>query len=678
MTGDRASRDAISLPLKLCLLAAIVLLGAFYRLYRIDRLPPGETYDPAYYGLDALAILRGETPIFFETNFGREPLFSYLVAACVAVLGIGPQAIHVASALVGILTIPAVYWLAQELFAGERGLLGRMGSLVAALATGLSFWHLSWSRYGVRAILVPLFSALVSALFWRGMRTKSRWAFAACGALLGLSMYTYQAARFLPLLVLLGFAPALWTHSLRSRRGWLDLGLLIAAALLVFAPLGLYSLTHLDSFTERIDQVFVFGGSEDGKLTAFSRELVKTIGVFGFRGDDKPTINIPGRPALNPYLYAAFSLGIAISLYKIAKPRSFYLLAWLGVMSLPGVLAQGGPTAKRIIGTLPAVAALIAVGALVPLDVLRRWATGRSSVWPRVLTLLLVAVVVGGFVYSGVRTYRDYFVVWGQDPALFTHFEAGLTAIGQYIAGRPLTEQIYVSPVHIGHPSIRYNSRERPGIKGYHGDYCVVLPVGSSRDTTYIVVPGEDERSTNLLPTYLPQGQFEEAGPLHYGQPYFVTYHVPAGSIARIEPVHALQAYWEGIELLGYDWEPVALRAGETLHLALYYRARTPIDADYTVFVQLVGPHNPSTDSSLWSQFDSEPCRRYRPTSTWSVEEVLVDDLKLAIPAESPEGEYRLIMGFYDWGTGERLPVLDDAGQLAADHVVLKELQVTQ
>ena len=98
MTGDRASRDAIALPLRLCLLAAIVLLGAFFRLYRIDRLPPGETYDPAFYGLDALAILRGETPIFFETNVfgGREPLFSYIVAACVAVLGVGSLAIHIA------------------------------------------------------------------------------------------------------------------------------------------------------------------------------------------------------------------------------------------------------------------------------------------------------------------------------------------------------------------------------------------------------------------------------------------------------------------------------------------------------------------------------------------------------------------------------------------------------
>lgn len=71
--------------IKWLVVIAITLLAAFFRLYEIDVLPPGETYDPAWYGLDALAILRGKTPIFFETNLfgGREPLFSYIVAAFV-------------------------------------------------------------------------------------------------------------------------------------------------------------------------------------------------------------------------------------------------------------------------------------------------------------------------------------------------------------------------------------------------------------------------------------------------------------------------------------------------------------------------------------------------------------------------------------------------------------------
>ena len=157
--------------LKLFGLLAITLVAASLRLYKIDVLPPGAGYDAAYYGLDALAILRAEWPIFFESNFGRESLFSYLVAACVALFGVGSLAIHLASAIAGIVTIPAVYLVAEDLFAGDGTSLGRFGGLIASLATALSFWHLGWSRYGVRAILTPLFAALTMYLLCRGHET---------------------------------------------------------------------------------------------------------------------------------------------------------------------------------------------------------------------------------------------------------------------------------------------------------------------------------------------------------------------------------------------------------------------------------------------------------------------------------------------------------------------------
>jgi hypothetical protein len=45
----------------------------------------------AQYGVDALQILAGARPVFLESNFGREPLFSYLVALAYRVTGPGLQ-----------------------------------------------------------------------------------------------------------------------------------------------------------------------------------------------------------------------------------------------------------------------------------------------------------------------------------------------------------------------------------------------------------------------------------------------------------------------------------------------------------------------------------------------------------------------------------------------------------
>jgi 4-amino-4-deoxy-L-arabinose transferase-like glycosyltransferase len=664
---------------KLFLLIAFTRLAAFRRLHKSDSRPPSDGYDQAAYGLDALAILQGERPIFLPTNFGREALFSYLVAACFLVLGASPTAIYVTSAIVGVLTVPAVYLVAEEMFSTEKGVLARFGGTLAALVTAISYWHLIWSRFGVRAILVPLFAAITMCFLWRGLRTDSRWAFAGCGFFLGLSIYTYQAAKFLPLLMLLGFAYVSWSRKSFSRRDLLNLILVFAVALIIFAPLGYRFLTHPGSSTVRIRQVIVVGPSQDLRSNAriLFDQLAKTLLAFGIRGDQYPLVTIPGRPALNPLLSLAFLLGIGISLFRVKRPQYLFLLTWLGVMIVPAILAHHGPTTKRAIGTMPAVAMLIAIGCLVPWDTLRCWTARRYPSWSRGLSVALAILIGAGFAYSGIRTYRDYFVVWGQDPSLFTHFETGQSAIGEYIKGCPDKEQIYISPVPADHYSVVLNSEQRQGIKSYNGQVCLVVPTRTAHDTTYVVVPAEDKNSLGLLQECFPRGKVVDEGPLHYHQPYFLAYRVPAGIEAQIEPSHKLEANWDNkIQLLGYDLDAPTYKAGETIRLTLYYKGLGQIDTDYTVFTHLLGPHNPDSGGTLWGQDDSEPCRRGYPTSAWDADEIVVDHFFISIPAEAPPGDYELEMGFYEWWTLEHLPVLTTAGRVAGDRVILSQLRV--
>lgn len=75
-------------------LCGITVLAAVLRLVAIDHLPPGLYHDEAFNGLDTLSVLRGQTPIFFPANNGREPLFIYLLAIAVAVLGRTPGALR--------------------------------------------------------------------------------------------------------------------------------------------------------------------------------------------------------------------------------------------------------------------------------------------------------------------------------------------------------------------------------------------------------------------------------------------------------------------------------------------------------------------------------------------------------------------------------------------------------
>jgi hypothetical protein len=540
----------------------------------------------------------------------------------------------------------------------------------------VSYWHLNWSRYGVRAILLPLFAALTVAFLWRGLRDGDRRAFVLCGITLGLSLYTYEAARLLPVLVILACVAAVWQRRSITRRDWANILILGVVALMVFAPLGIYFVRYPDSFTHRMAHVIVTQEAQDttGKLQAILDQTAKVLFSFNIVGDRTPYSTIPRRPSLNLFLSALFLLGIAVSIARVKEPPYPFLLTWLVVMTIPAALAGRAPSAKRAIGALPAVALLIAVGALSPLRLVRRWAARRSAKW---LPAAWTVVVACGFTYSGVVTYRDYFVRWASNPDLFTHFELGISAIGEYAGALPPDERIYTSPELPMHPSIRFHSGLREDIRGYNGRQCLVLPQQTAADTTYIVVPGKDGKSLPLLERYLPQGRVVDRGGYHTGDPYFVAYRVPAGSEAHVAPTHEAQATWKDwMGLLGYDLDRDVCQAGDAVQLTLYYQSLKRIEQRYTVFVHLLGSENPDTGSPLWAQDDSEPCRGFYPTTSWHVGEIVIDRLELTIPPDTPPGEYELAMGFYDVWTGERVPVTMSSVLALHNVVSLGKLQI--
>ncbi|MDY7039943.1 MAG: hypothetical protein SVX38_03690, partial [Chloroflexota bacterium] len=264
-----------------------------------------------------------------------------------------------------------------------------------------------------------------------------------------------------------------------------------------------------------------------------------------------------------------------------------------------------------------------------------------------------------------------------QDPALFTHMEAGQTAIGEYVGELPSDEQVYLSPVPADHQSVIFASGIRPGIKAFNGRRALVLPALPAHDVTYVIVPGEDKNSLERLSTVYPAGQIVAEGPKQYGEPYFLAFHVPAGTAAQVNPQYPRQVTWdEKIRLLGYDLEGTEYAAGSEIDLTLYWQALAPTQLSYTVFAHLLGPYNPATGGPLWAQDDSEPGWRSYPTTIWTPGEIVLDRHTLTIPADTPPGVYEIEVGWYYWVTQERLLVQDGAGTVA-DHLILGQVTVT-
>jgi hypothetical protein len=148
-------------------------------------------------------------------------------------------------------------------------------------------------------------------------------------------------------------------------------------------------------------------------------------------------------------------------------------------------------------------------------------------------------------------------------------------------------------------------------------------------------------------------------GPIKIGGP-------PAGvRIDGTDPDNTVNVLLgDQIELLGYDLE----NETDGLQLTLYWKAMRVPDQDYTVFV-----HVRDSAGEVAAQKDQPPLNGAYPTSLWDSGEVIQDDV--GIPLDNlPAGDYEIVVGMYDYETGQRLWV-DDA---ADGTVILDTISVTR
>jgi hypothetical protein len=127
------------------------------------------------------------------------------------------------------------------------------------------------------------------------------------------------------------------------------------------------------------------------------------------------------------------------------------------------------------------------------------------------------------------------------------------------------------------------------------------------------------------------------------------------------------------IDLIGYDLDETEARPREVIHITLYWQARETMDRDYTVFTHII-----DGEDYIWAQDDDQPLNGNYPTSFWDPGEMVQDQYEMTLPAEIPMGEYEIEVGVYLASTGERLPVLDDAGEMQDNRVLLETVRVTE
>ncbi len=140
-------------------------------------------------------------------------------------------------------------------------------------------------------------------------------------------------------------------------------------------------------------------------------------------------------------------------------------------------------------------------------------------------------------------------------------------------------------------------------------------------------------------------------------------YGPAAGSVA-----HPLDISLDGaVTLVGYDRTPFHPRPGQTLRIALYWRALRPLEAEYHTFIHLL-----DGEGRKVTQSDQQPGGVYYPSTLWQPGETLRDEHRLVLPADLPPGEYRLLAGMYAFADDGSLLPLGEAVTFATVRVLGK------
>ncbi|MGB1287119.1 MAG: hypothetical protein ACPG7F_11340, partial [Aggregatilineales bacterium] len=434
-----------SIWLPVVLFVAIMMLAGFFRLDKLtgaNAIPPEMTSDHVEKILDSNRVLNGNRNIFFSNNGGREPFQMYAMAVFSQLPGQGMNhdSLKLLAVLESLITIPILFWLGYEVVGRDNRRLGLLVGLVMAGLVAASYWHTSITRLALRIVLTPLITSLMLIYLSRALRSSNRADFIKAGLVLGFGLYTYQAVRMLPIVILVAvgiaiyFAAKSWQHRLRYT---VNLSVLVLVAFMVFVPLFNFSVQNPDDFWRRtagrllgddlITETLPDGtiierdASLEERLDAFNQNLPTLMDnvrnallMFNWKGDVAWINGFPNHPAMDPVTGSLFFIGLAAWLSLMIRRRD--VVIWLIpvvllIMLLPSALSIAfpieNPSFTRTSGALPSAYMIAAL----PLAlILERFLILMPSVRGKVIGIIFSGMLILGAYAANASVYFDPFV----------------------------------------------------------------------------------------------------------------------------------------------------------------------------------------------------------------------------------------------------------------------------
>ncbi len=550
----RLNREGLRLSWATVALLVLILIGVWFRFWRLAELPLEMTSDHVEKLLDVHDLVTGQRPIFFVRNTGREPWQFYWTFMFIRLFDLKTQyfALKLGTALVGLLTLPGIYLLGRELF-------GRWVGLWATLFTAVASWPVILSRVGLRFPFAPAATVWSLLYLLRGLRDGRRNDFLLLGLWLGIGLHGYTAFRAMPLAVLAcwGLALIFNPRSLSLRRSALIRNALLTTliAVVVFIPLGRFALQHPENFWGRAGSRLADPNQSipDGPLVTLTKNLVDLALMFHWRGDSVWVNTLVDAPVLDPILGALFVLGLVLALWTSWRQTNAIPLLLLlagALLLLPSALSLAypveNPSVVRTGGAIPVVMLVAALPVGLGSDVDDRIKYGQTlGGWSRralALGALSLAIAV---TWVNHRRYFDQYHQQCQRYAINTteiaaaiqgFADSGGDLANAWIIAWPYWIDTRGAGIALGDPTWNNVILEPKALeKREHA--------AASRPRFYVLHP-QDKETLQLLHTVFPTG-WSSLYQAERVQHDFVRFYVPPSDSTQIKSstVSRLDAY---------------------------------------------------------------------------------------------------------------------------------------
>lgn len=297
-------------------------------------------------------ILAGEWPGEYVLSVG--PLYQYLIAPFVALVGLDYNALKLATVITSLGVLLATFALVRRL--ADRNL-----ALLATFIAGVSSWLLIFSRLGNLQIMMPFLAMAALWLAARADQTGSRIDLILCAAVSTLGLYVYAPVFVLPGVVLVVVLWLYWTNPHARRR---DLWYFMAALVVGALPFAMYASDPSSHFMDGyLGSKLVAGGDLLGTLLG---NLGRAALAFYVRGDQVFRSNPAHLPHLDPVSGLLMLAGIVYWLQPARRRLAPVLLLPFVLLQVPSIAVLASPeevpSAARTLAAAPIAYVLVASG----------------------------------------------------------------------------------------------------------------------------------------------------------------------------------------------------------------------------------------------------------------------------------------------------------------------------